>query len=122
MTSLSETSLLAGASGQSTGYTIDQSIRFDVGASPEMSRTHGTGGNTDLFTLSFWFKRNLIEISEHIATASLPVLLFLFFQKKRIENKLILNEKIGIYFFLILSLHLQILLTFFAIVNLKELL
>ena len=57
MTSLSETSLLAGASGQSTGYTIDQSIRFDVGASPEMSRTHGTGGNTDLFTVSFWFKR-----------------------------------------------------------------
>ena len=46
-----------GASGQSTGYFIDQSIRFDVGASPEMSRTHGTGGNTDLFTLSFWFKR-----------------------------------------------------------------
>ena len=33
--------------------------------------------------LSFWFKRNLIEISEHIATASLPVLLFLFFQKKK---------------------------------------
>ena len=57
MTSLSETSMLAGSSGVTSGYTIDQSIRFDVGASPEMSRTHGTGGNTDLFTLSFWFKR-----------------------------------------------------------------
>ena len=32
--------------------------------------------------LSFWFKRNFIEISEHLVTASLPVLLFLFFQKK----------------------------------------
>ncbi len=54
--------------------------------------------------LSFWFKRNLIEILEHLATAILPVLLFLFFQKKKIENKLILNEKIAIYFFLILGL------------------
>ena len=33
--------------------------------------------------LSFWFKRNLIEISEHFITASLPVLLFFFFQKKK---------------------------------------
>ena len=54
--------------------------------------------------LSFWFKRNLIEISEHLVTASLPVLLFLFFQKKKIENKLVLNEKIGIYLFLTLGL------------------
>ena len=54
--------------------------------------------------LSFWFKRNFIEISEHLVTASLPVLLFLFFQKKKIENKLVLNEKIGIYLFLILGL------------------
>ena len=46
--------------------------------------------------LPFWFKRNLIEILEHFATASLPVLLFLFFQKKKIENKLVLNEKKGI--------------------------
>ena len=54
--------------------------------------------------LSFWFKRNLIEISEHFITASLPVLLFFFFKKKKIENKLVLNEKIGIYLFLILGL------------------
>lgn len=48
-----------GASAQAGDdvYEISQSIRFDVGATPEMSRTHGTGGNTDLFTLSFWFKR-----------------------------------------------------------------
>ena len=54
--------------------------------------------------LSFWFKRNLIEISEHLVTASLPVLLFLFFQKKKIEKKLVLNEKIGIHLFLIVGL------------------
>ena len=33
--------------------------------------------------LSFWFKRNFIEILEHLLTACLPVLLFLFFQKKK---------------------------------------
>ena len=44
MTSLSETSLLAGSSGQSTGYTIDQSIRFNKADSAYMSRTVGSGG------------------------------------------------------------------------------
>ena len=53
--------------------------------------------------LGFWFKRNLIEITEHFVTVSLPVLLFLFFQKKKIENKLVLNERIGIYLFLIIG-------------------
>ena len=33
--------------------------------------------------LIYWFKRNLIEISEHLLTMILPVLLFLFFQKKK---------------------------------------
>ena len=54
--------------------------------------------------LGFWLKRNFIEILEHLLTASLPVLLFLFFQTKKIKNKLNLNEKVGIYFFLILGL------------------
>ena len=54
--------------------------------------------------LSFWFKRNIIEISEHLLTAYLPIFLFLFFQKKKIKEKLILNNKVWIYLFLILSL------------------
>ncbi len=54
--------------------------------------------------LSFWFKRNIIEISEHLLTAYLPIFLFLFFQKKKNEEKLILNNKVWIYLFLILSL------------------
>ena len=58
MAILSSDLIRQGASGATTAsYPISQSIRFDVGASPEMSRTHGTGGNTDLFTVSFWFKR-----------------------------------------------------------------
>ena len=34
--------------------------------------------------LSYWFKRNFVEISEHFLTMFLPVLLFLFFQKKKL--------------------------------------
>ena len=57
MTSLSETSLLAGASGQSTGYTIDQSIRFNPGDNTYMHRTQDTADNKRKVTLSWWMKR-----------------------------------------------------------------
>ena len=60
MTSLSETSMLAGSSGVTSGYTIDQSIRFNDNDSAYMQRTHGAGGNVDLFTVSFWFKRSTL--------------------------------------------------------------
>ena len=54
--------------------------------------------------LIYWFKRNLIEISEHFLTMILPVLLFLFFQKKKIGKKSSFNDKLGIFLFLILGL------------------
>ena len=53
--------------------------------------------------LIFWLKRNFIEISEHLLTIILPIMVFLFFQKKTIANKFILNDKLGLYFFLILG-------------------
>ena len=53
--------------------------------------------------LSFWFKRNFIEIFEHILTMILPILLFLFSQKNKMNNNLSLNDKFGLYFFLILG-------------------
>ena len=53
--------------------------------------------------LSFWFKRNFIEIFEHILTMLLPILFFLFSQKNKINNNLSLNDKFGLYFFLILG-------------------
>ena len=34
--------------------------------------------------LSYWLKKNFVEISEHFLTMFLPVLLFLFFQKKKL--------------------------------------
>ena len=54
--------------------------------------------------LSFWIKRNFIEIFEHLITIIVPILLFLIFQKKKTDYKFILNNKLGIYFFLILGL------------------
>ena len=49
MTSLSETSMLAGSSGVSTGYTIDQSIRFEDGDSPYLYKAYsGAGSNKHL--------------------------------------------------------------------------
>ena len=55
-----------GSSGVSTGYTIDQSIRFNDGDSAYMQRTHGTGGNVDLFTVSFWFKRSTLGTEQYM--------------------------------------------------------
>ena len=47
-----------GASGQSTGYTIDQSIRFNDDDSSLMSRTPSQASSSQrAFTISFWTKR-----------------------------------------------------------------
>ena len=54
--------------------------------------------------LSYWLKRNFVEISEHFLTMFLPVLLFLFFQKKKIDKEFLLKDKLGLYLFLILGL------------------
>ena len=56
MTSLSETSMLAGSSGVSTGYTIDQSIRFNDDDSPSLDRTYSSTGSRTTFTFSIWIK------------------------------------------------------------------
>lgn len=47
-------------SGVPATYSIDQSIRFNPADSTYMQRTHGAGGNVDLFTVSFWFKRSIL--------------------------------------------------------------
>ena len=67
MTSLSETSLLAGASGQSTGYTIDQSIRFNDNDSPILKKTYSSAGTEETFTFSCWVKRG--NLSGGLATS-----------------------------------------------------
>ena len=39
---------------------------------------------------NYWFKRNFIEILEHLLTMTLPVLIFIFFQKKKLIISLFL--------------------------------
>jgi hypothetical protein len=56
MTSLSETSLLAGSSGVTSGYTIDQSIRFHNDDSPSLDKTYSGAGSRTTQTFSIWFK------------------------------------------------------------------
>ena len=44
---------LAGSSGQSTGYTIDQSIRFNAADTAYMKRTPSSGGNQKKWSVNF---------------------------------------------------------------------
>ena len=49
--------ILAGSSGQTTGYDIDQSLRLDDGDSAYLSRTPGSASNQKTWTWSCWVKR-----------------------------------------------------------------
>ena len=49
--------ILSTGSGVAPAHTIDQSIRFNSSDSTYMQRTHGAGGNTDKWTVSFWIKK-----------------------------------------------------------------
>jgi len=56
MAVLSSDLIRQGAAGASTGYTIDQSIRFNDGNSPYMARTFGTATDAKKWTFSGWAK------------------------------------------------------------------
>ena len=47
-----------GAGGQSTGFSIDQSIRFTMGDSAYLTRTPDSSSNRRTWTFSFWWKVN----------------------------------------------------------------
>ena len=47
---------IMGASGQSTGYEIDQSIRFNEANSPYMQKTYSGNGSRTTWSFSFWTK------------------------------------------------------------------
>ena len=68
MTSLSETSLLAGAAGAGdTGYTINKSLRFEDSAEHILHRRVDTTWQNK-FTISFWVKRNNLGLYNYIIT------------------------------------------------------
>ena len=49
-----------GASGASTGYEIDRSLRFDPNDT-YMERTPSSAGNRKTFTISLWFKLGIVK-------------------------------------------------------------
>ena len=61
--------ILAGSSGQATGYDIDQSLRFNDGDSAYLSRTPGSAGNLDLWTFSCWAKRGAMGAAKVLFSA-----------------------------------------------------
>ncbi len=52
----------------------------------------------------FWFKRSFIEILEHFLTILFPSMLFLFFLKKKKDNRFFFRESISMYIFLFVGL------------------
>jgi hypothetical protein len=62
--------LLMGAAGQSSGYEIEQSIRFDKTTSSHLSKTYGSAGNRRTWTFSTWFKRGKIDGTRQILFAA----------------------------------------------------
>ena len=52
--------ILAGASGQGGGYTIENSLRFRSSASAYLSRTPASAGNRKTWTWSGWVKRGSV--------------------------------------------------------------
>ena len=56
--------ILAGSSGVSDAYTIDQSLRFDEGGPAYLTRTQESGDSDQIVTVSFWMKRGRIDGEE----------------------------------------------------------
>ena len=52
----------------STGYTVDNSCRFNSADSAYLSKTTGTATNTDQCTISFWVKRGVYSSDHKIIT------------------------------------------------------
>jgi len=64
--SLSYTSILAGASGQSSGYTIPYSCRFVSGNSAYLTRTPSSITSKRILSLDFWVKRATLSTAQAI--------------------------------------------------------
>ena len=68
MAVLSSDLIRQGASGASTGYTIDQSIKFNASNNAYMHRTPSSTGNRKTFTSSFWVKLGNVEVNTALPT------------------------------------------------------
>ena len=52
----------------------------------------------------FWLKRSFIEISEHLLTIILPIILFLFFQKNKNNFNFVMRDKLELSLFVTLGM------------------
>ena len=68
MAILSSDLIRQGAAGASTGYTIDQSIRFNAADNAYMHRTPSSTGNRKKFTSSFWVKLGNVQVNTALPT------------------------------------------------------
>ena len=61
---------ILGANTLSTGYEVENSLRFDDGSSAFLSKTFsGDGTSHDIGTVSFWIKRCELSAEQGIFTA-----------------------------------------------------
>lgn len=60
---------IGGALGSFYSHTLDQSLRFEDGDSPYLSRTPSSAGNRDVNTTSFWVKRANLGTKQMIFSA-----------------------------------------------------
>ena len=54
------TLLQSGIAKPSSGYDIEQSLRFEDGDSPYLTRQYSSAGNRKTYTLSCWVKRGAL--------------------------------------------------------------
>ena len=64
---------LAGSSGQSTGYEIEQSIRFNQTDNASMSRTPSSASSRTTWTFSWWWKRGILSGSTNGTNQRQPI-------------------------------------------------
>ena len=61
---LTDTSILAGSAGVVSGYTIDQSLRFNPGDNPYLSGTY-SGADATAATWSWWYKNTGVGTEQY---------------------------------------------------------
>jgi hypothetical protein len=70
-----QNNLLAGSGGQGGAYEIDNSLRFNDGDDPRLTRTMATGTSRRIFTFSTWLKRSHLGAFQYVF-ANTPQLSF----------------------------------------------
>ena len=82
---------ILGANSVSGGYEIDNSLRFNSGDSPKLTKTF-SAGNRKTFTISTWFKRSNLDEPISILDVYTDASNWLFFGVHHSSDKLFLYQ------------------------------